>query len=73
MTQGLLKSDMENSEKKDFFRRMKPYYRKYGLSYRLINNVSLPFNIAINIAIKLFSVSASFASVASRIFKMISR
>ena len=73
MTQGLLKSDMENSKKKDFFRRMKPYYRKYGLSYRLINNVSLPFNIAINIAIKLFSVSASFASVASRIFKMISR
>lgn len=70
-TQGLLISDMENSRKKDFFKRMKPYYKRYGLFYRLINKVSLPFNIAINICIKLFSLSASFAAFTAKIYKTI--
>lgn len=73
MTQGLLKSNMENKQKKKLFRQMKAYYKRYGLFYRLINNVSLPFNIGINIFIKLFSISESFAVLTSRIFKMISR
>lgn len=71
MTQGILKSNLPNSQKKHLFKQMKPYYKRYGLFYRLINNVSLPFNIAINIFIKLFSASESFAVPIAKIFKMI--
>lgn len=71
MTQGLLNSDMPNNEKKHFFKQMKPYYKQYNLFYRLINNVSLPFNMMINIFIKLFAISETFAIFITKIYRLI--
>ena len=72
-TQSALSSDLPDSQKKYYFKQMKPFYKKYNLFYRLINNVSLPFNIVINIFIKLFALSESIAVLITKIYKLIYR
>ena len=70
-TQSILSSNLSYNDKKKLFNKMKKYYKKYSLFYRLNNGFSLPFNIMINIFIKLFSISSTIGILTSKIYGLI--
>jgi len=62
-----------NYNKNDFnyiYNKFKPWLKGYSIKTRLIN-LSLLFNIIINITIKIFSINKIFVSIASKLYKMI--
>lgn len=62
-----LYADLDKNYQEFFLNKMKPYYKEYKLNSRL-HTASLPFNLLINIFIKLFSLSNSFAILTSNIY-----
>ena len=62
-------SKLEKEYENEFLNTMKPFYKQYKINSKL-NSTKLPYNIIINIFIKLFGFSNSITKLASRFFQM---
>ncbi|MDR3291679.1 MAG: glycosyltransferase family 2 protein [Methanobrevibacter sp.] len=70
MTKIYLNTNLDINFQKYFLSKIKKYYKRYNITTR-INAVSIPFNLTINIFIKLFSISIIFPIFVSKLYKFI--
>ncbi len=67
MSKIYLYSSSDNDYQKHFLKTMRPYYKKYKLNSKL-HTAGLPFNVLINIFIKIFSYSDFLAILISNTY-----
>ena len=70
ITKIYIYSKLEKEYENEFLNTMKPFYKQYKITSKL-NSITLPYNIIINIIIKLFGLSSSIAKFASRFYSKI--
>ena len=64
-----LESDLDKKELNEIYNKIKPWLRRYSIKTRLVN-LSMPFNILINVVTKLFSYSRHFILFSNKILKL---
>lgn len=70
-THYFLGNNLEKNKQIELLNKLKPYYKSYRLTTRLINNIPLFLNICLNIFIKLSALSNNFIIIFSKLYKKI--
>lgn len=70
-TQYFLGNSLPYNDQIHLLRKLKPYYKMYKLTNRLINNVSWVLNFFVNIFIKLAGLSINFVIFVSKLYKLL--
>lgn len=68
MTKIYIYADIDKTCENEFLAKMKPFYKNYKISTK-VYTAGIPFNLVINIFIKLFATSNGIARFASRAYK----
>jgi hypothetical protein len=69
--QMFLGNNLTKNEQIEILNKFKPYLKLYKINTRLVNNVSLPINILINIFVKLCALNNNFAILFSKLYKFL--
>ena len=70
-TRFFLRNNFSKSDQIKLLKKMNPYYKKYSVKTRLINNIPLYFNIMINVFMKFFALSIRFELFIVQFYKKI--
>lgn len=63
-----LESDLDKKDLGEIYDSFQPWFKRYSIRTRLVN-LSIPFNILINVAVKTFSISKQLMLLANKILK----
>lgn len=61
-----LESDLDKEDLSEIYDSFEPWFKRYSIKTRLVN-LSIPFNIVINMAVKLFSISKRLMLFANKL------
>ena len=70
-TQYFLGNSLPYNDQIHLLKKLKPYYKMYKLTNKLINNVSWVLNFFVNIFIKLAGLSINFVIFVSKLYKIL--
>lgn len=71
-TKLFLLTDLNKEDRIILLKKIKPYYKAYKINTKL-NVISLPFNILINMGIKIFAINSNFVIIVSMIYKFLNK